>query len=173
MSRLASGMIWVLVVGVISATSSPARSTEADPEWRVVCEAPGGAPETARQLIEEGRYAEAEATAREELKRVEQAHGAQSLDAARALDVLVESMWRGGKAAELDSRALAQRAVRIKEAVLGSDHLEVAQSLSTLANLLRVTGDHARARPLDERVLAIQQKALKPIISRIRSHRPL
>jgi len=118
--------------------------------------------EKARQLIKDGKYAEAETLARELLKQAEAALGADSLKTAEVLDVLVESLFRGGKARQPESRKLAERAIEIKQKLLGPDHPEVAKSLYNLAALLLQLPDYAGAKPLFERALAIREKALGP-----------
>ncbi len=117
---------------------------------------------TCRDLIKKGRYADAEALARPLLAEAETAADGDSLRFADVLDVLVEALWRGGKAKDPSSRERAEHAIRIKEKALGPDHPGVAQSLNNLASLLRVAGDYARTRPLADRALSIREKALGP-----------
>jgi tetratricopeptide (TPR) repeat protein len=57
---------------------------------------------------------------------------------------------------------LLERALAIREQVLGPDHPDTAQSLNNLAGLLQVTGDYMGARPLLERALAIWEQTLGP-----------
>jgi tetratricopeptide (TPR) repeat protein len=57
---------------------------------------------------------------------------------------------------------LAERALGIRERVLGPDHLDVAESLNNLAALYRRSTDFARAEALYQRSLAIREKALGP-----------
>ena len=56
------------------------------------------------------------------------------------------------------------RGVAIREKTLGSNHLDTAASLNSLALLLADQGDLAGARPLYERALAISEEALGPIL---------
>jgi CHAT domain-containing protein/tetratricopeptide (TPR) repeat protein len=121
-----------------------------------------GGLEELKALVNAGKYAEAEGGARVLLARVEVESGTDSVEAAGVRDVLVEALWRGGKAREPETRELAERAVTIKERALGTDHPEVATSLNNLGNVLNATGDYAAARPLHERALAIREKALGP-----------
>jgi tetratricopeptide (TPR) repeat protein len=126
------------------------------------------APQTidqARGLIKEGKYAQAEALARRLLAEAEVTFGADSLKTAEVLDVLVEALFRGGKAKQPESREFAERAIAIKKNILGPDHPEVAVSLNNLAIILNIIGDYAGARPLFEQALAIREKAL-PLITR-------
>lgn len=115
-----------------------------------------------KALIRDGHYAEAEAAARELLLVVEREHGAEGLEVADVLDLLLEALWRGGKANEPASRTLAERAVRIKEEALGAEHPDLVESLSNLGDLFRQAGDYPRAKPLFERALRIREKALGP-----------
>ncbi|QIR41386.1 tetratricopeptide repeat protein [Tolypothrix sp. PCC 7910] len=55
---------------------------------------------------------------------------------------------------------LAERALAIREKVLGKEHPNVAQSLNNLAELYRVQGSYAKAEPLYLRSLAILEKVL-------------
>jgi len=75
-----------------------------------------------KALIKTGRYADAEVGARALLTEVEATNGSDSIDAANVLEVLVESLWRGGKASDPASRALGQRLVIIREKTVGPDH---------------------------------------------------
>ena len=67
------------------------------PTWTLVAENPVGSVESVKQLIEEGRYADAEAIARELLVRTEAESGEASLEVGAVLDRLVEALWRGGR----------------------------------------------------------------------------
>jgi hypothetical protein len=55
-----------------------------------------------------------------------------------------------------------ERALAIREKVLGPEHPATAMSLNDLALVLRDLGDQAAARPLLERALAIREKVLGP-----------
>jgi tetratricopeptide (TPR) repeat protein len=57
------------------------------------------------------------------------------------------------------ARPLFERALAIREKVIGLEHPDTALSLDALAALLQAQGDLARARPLCERALAIHEKA--------------
>jgi tetratricopeptide (TPR) repeat protein len=65
-------------------------------------------------------------------------------------------------AAFTQAEPLFERAVSIRERVLGPDHPDTAKSLRCLANLLMNQHDMARARPLLERALSISEKVLGP-----------
>ena len=63
-------------------------------------------------------------------------------------------------AAYAEARPLYERALAIREKVLGAEHPDTATSLNNLAALLQAQGDLAGARPLYERALAIREKVL-------------
>jgi tetratricopeptide (TPR) repeat protein len=68
----------------------------------------------------------------------------------------------GALAAYAEARPLKERALQIREKVLGLEHPDTAKSLNGLALLLWDQGDLAGARPLHERALAIREKVLGP-----------
>jgi tetratricopeptide (TPR) repeat protein len=70
--------------------------------------------------------------------------------------------YRYSLAAYAQAKLLYERALAIREKVLGSDHPDTAMSLNNLAELLRQQGDLKGARPLFERALAINEKVLGP-----------
>jgi CHAT domain-containing protein/tetratricopeptide (TPR) repeat protein len=115
-----------------------------------------------RQLLREARFAEAEAGARGLLADSEAAHGPGSVQAAAALDVLVEALWRGGRVRTSEARSLAERALAIVEARLGPDHPEVANRLGALGQVLRLQGEFAAAQSRLQRALELQEQALGP-----------
>jgi CHAT domain-containing protein len=149
----------VLLAALAAASGTLAAATEA----------PAAAPpplertiEEARALLDAGRYAEAERLGQEALRSAEAAHGDESLEAARALDFLAENRWRGYASSEPDSVEIAERAVAIKEHVLGADDPEVAVSLDHLGRLLQDNVRLEEARAVHERALGIHERRLGP-----------
>jgi CHAT domain-containing protein/Tfp pilus assembly protein PilF len=67
---------------------------------------------------------------------------------------------RAGKYDE--ARPTGERALEIRERVLGLEHQDVAVSLNNLANIYFAKGDYARAEPLYKRAQAIREKILGP-----------
>jgi tetratricopeptide (TPR) repeat protein len=65
-------------------------------------------------------------------------------------------------AAYAEAQPLCERALAIREKVLGPEHPDTATSLDRLGLLLKAQDDLAAARPLHERALAIREKALGP-----------
>lgn len=115
--------------------------------------------EEVRRLLDGGRYADAERDARAALAAMEQAGTAASANAADVLDVLVAALWRGGKASDPGAEAFAERAIEIKESLLGADAPALATSLDNAGVLFFVRGDYERAAPLYERALEILSSA--------------
>jgi tetratricopeptide (TPR) repeat protein len=61
-----------------------------------------------------------------------------------------------------DAEPFYQRALAIRERVLGPDHPDVALSLNNLAVLYDAQGRYAEAEPLYRRALVIGEKKLGP-----------
>lgn len=125
-----------------------------------VCEAAAQAgatpaPDEVRQLIKAGRYADAEAAARRHLAATEAATGCESLETAQAMDLLVDALWRGGKAKSGRAAELAEEALAVKEKAVGERDQRVSASLVNAANAWKAVGNQARARALLERAFGI------------------
>jgi tetratricopeptide (TPR) repeat protein len=82
----------------------------------------------------------------------------------RTADLLngLASYRHGPLAAYAQAQPLFERALAIREKVLGLEHPATANSLNNLAGLLQDRGDLAGARPLFERALATREKVLGP-----------
>lgn len=122
----------------------------------------GDASTRIQRLLRDGRYQDAEAEARTFLDATREAAGPESVATAKAIDLLVEALWRGGKAGVAESRALAATALETKERLLPADDLEIARSLNNMGNLLRLSGDVRQAEPIFERALEMREKKLGP-----------
>jgi CHAT domain-containing protein/tetratricopeptide (TPR) repeat protein len=140
----------VLIILFVAAATGRVHPQAADPLTPV------------RQLIFDARYGEAETAARTVLSASELEHGRESLPVADAIDVLVEALWRGGKVRAAETKALAERAVVIKETAVGLSHPGLGFSLTNLGNVLRLRGEFAAAGPPFERALTILEQALGP-----------
>lgn len=125
----------------------------------VLAETEPAAPPDPATLNEQGRYAEAETLAREQLARTESELGSDALETARVLDPLVRALWRQGKFRDPEAMTLAERAVRIKETHLGPGDPEVAKSLIDLGILNFYGGDFERAREIHARAVQILESA--------------
>src|SRR5712692_4998022 len=111
-------------------------------------------------LYQQGKYAEAAATAEEALRMAEATFGPEDARTATSLNNLAALHWAQGRYAEAEP--LYRRALAIDEKALGPDHPAVAQNLNNLAELHRAQGKYAEAEPLYRRALAIREKALGP-----------
>jgi CHAT domain-containing protein/Tfp pilus assembly protein PilF len=83
-----------------------------------------------------------------------------SLEEARKLTRESNRVLGEGKPNE--ARPLAERALAIREEALGPDHVEVASTVNTLANIHYQLDDYNGAEVLFERALAIREKTLSP-----------
>lgn len=92
----------------------------------LVASTPPSEADEIRGLIKASRFAEAEDRARALCTENETTHGPRSLETARALDLLVEAMWRGGRGHLPEARELAERAVDIKERAAAVEERERA-----------------------------------------------
>jgi CHAT domain-containing protein/tetratricopeptide (TPR) repeat protein len=116
-----------------------------------------------RNLREDKQYAEAEALGREQLALAERQHGAESLEVALTLDVIVSLSYASAGAWDApDLLELAERAVRIKKTVLPPGDMEHIVSMRQLANVLDSQGRHDDALPLRLQILEISAKKLGP-----------
>lgn len=84
---------------------------------------------------------------------------AQLMEANR-LNQQVIQLYQAGRYPE--AIPLAERALAIREKVLGPEHPYVAELLNNLAELHREQGDYGRATPLYQRALAIKEKEVGP-----------
>ena len=119
--------------------------------------------------MRKGRYLDAERRARVLVQEMERLHGAESMPTAEALDQLTQAMQSAGHSGAADARAVAERAVRIKEELVGRSAPEYAASLHDLGALHMNNGDYSRARPLLEEALHIRERTLggsHPLVAR-------
>ena len=118
--------------------------------------------EQIRNLLDRGRGIEAENVARALLARVEAASGPRCPGSRRRPRSARRSRSTFVQGEEEEKREFAERAVAIKEKVLGPAHPDLATSLINLGVQRALAGDPAAARPLLERALAIREAAFGP-----------
>jgi CHAT domain-containing protein/tetratricopeptide (TPR) repeat protein len=111
-----------------------------------------------RMQIDAGRYQDAESSAERLVLESTTQTGAESLMTASASDLLVEALLRNGKGTQARTRALAESTLRVKEAHVSADGVDLSISLRNLGNTLMVAGDVRQSLPLFERALNIQEK---------------
>jgi tetratricopeptide (TPR) repeat protein/CHAT domain-containing protein len=122
----------------------------------------GSDPAGIRELIERGRYPEAEAEARELLNRVEAASGAGSRAAADARDLLVAALIANSRGTEPATLELARQAVELRLDVDDAGTLATTDALLNLGTVLKECGKFAEAEEVLERALAIRDRSLGP-----------
>ncbi len=125
------------------------------------------------QLMTDGRYREAEATARALIADSEARHGAGSIETALALEMLLEVYFYGNYVRDPEAEQAGFRALAIKEKILGPDHSEVAVTLRLLGDLFAVRADYERARGLLERAAAIHEKSPDQLMQQANALRAL
>lgn len=113
--------------------------------YRVVVEAKGPKSSTGRYEI---RLVELRAATERD----------RSLQEARTLLAESASLRRAGKYDQ--AIPPGERAIEIRESVLGSDHPLVANSITNLGEVLRFKGDYTRAAQLHDRALAIRENTV-------------
>src|SRR5262249_41367548 len=118
---------------------------------------PPDQPEVVTQALKDGAYAVAVEQAKEWCAKVEASYGPDSIELARATDVLVEALIKNGDQSEV--LTLAERIVKTKQARLGIDHAEVAVSLDNLGTVHDSRAEFGDALPLHERALAIRRQS--------------
>lgn len=107
-------------------------------------------------LYTSGDLANGEKYLRQSLQTREAAFGAESVDAAETandLAMLLRDLRRMD-----DARALAERAVAIRERLLGADTLPLAESLDTLGTVYGLSGQYERAVARFEQALRIHEE---------------
>jgi len=114
------------------------------------------------ELLNRGRGIEAENVARALLDLVERKRSPDSLETAQVLDLLYRAIRASSKVSNAEKTTIVERAVRIKETILGRVHPALATSLINLGIQRIVDGDPAAAKPMLERALAIREAAFGP-----------
>ncbi len=144
----------LLLVMVVPLSSGGEAGAEAQP-WE-------SQKKVVQEMVDQRRFADAEAPARSLIGRAEREHGPSSARAAEAIDLLVKVLIETRQGRLPETRALAERAIAIKERQLGPDHLELAVSLNNLGRLLLFTEGAAAARPWFERLVGVRERNLGP-----------
>jgi tetratricopeptide (TPR) repeat protein len=117
-----------------------------------------------RALIDAGKYQEAEAACQQAIAAIERERGPEALEIADALDLVIEARWQARRltATAQESRALAERALNIKEARLPADDPRVAATLVNVGVVRTAARDTNSARPAFERAIAIFERIPGP-----------
>ncbi len=140
-------LLAVLLIAASSTSAYERRSSTQDIEERL---------ESARSLIERGRWAEAEA----EAERLFQLVGDQPASASFVSvgNVLVEALTRNGRGAEPRTRQLADRIVDGINQQSPSDDSSFATSARNLGDVLVQTGEYQLASARFKEALAVRER---------------
>jgi tetratricopeptide (TPR) repeat protein len=109
-------------------------------------------------LRAQGKYADAEAAAREALAAARAISGYEAKDIATILNTLGMALGDLGKQAE--AAPLLREALDLRTRALGPESAEVATTANNLALLLHQSGKAAEAEPLYRRALDVRRKLL-------------
>lgn len=115
-----------------------------------------------QDLVTRRAYVAADSSARRLLAGVAGRAGEDALPVARVLDPLVLALVGEGREANPETRALAERTVRIEESALGPDDLELAASRNLLGKVLVRSGEPAAALPVLELALRARERQSGP-----------
>jgi CHAT domain-containing protein/Tfp pilus assembly protein PilF len=110
--------------------------------------------------LQEGRYRDGAAKAREAVTLRERVLGPSDLEVAEALDLLGRLLERTGEYSE--AQKVLERALATKEAALGPNSADVADTVEVLAMAVQQQGNPGAARSLYERALRIREDVLGP-----------
>ena len=125
-------------------------------------------PAEFNQLLGDGHYLQAEAFARRMLTSAEASGGPETPDVAMALDLLIEVHAYGEKPSDPEPAALAERALRLKRKLFGSDHPEYALTTRLYANYLVRIGHFREAQPFYEEAISIEEKGPNQSVDQLR-----
>ncbi|HKQ59244.1 MAG TPA: CHAT domain-containing tetratricopeptide repeat protein [Candidatus Eisenbacteria bacterium] len=151
--RAVAAILSVIVCAVV--ITQPGRSEPPNP-------APPTMADRVRAMMGANQFAQAESLSRVHLADLTARGLADSLEGARALDLLVGVFRNTGKVNAPETWEFARRALAIKERILAPDDIEIAVSANNLGALHYIAAEFALAKPYFERVVAIREKALGP-----------
>ena len=109
-----------------------------------------------------GSYEQAEAAARADFEASRASQGDDTLEAAKAGDVLVRALVLNGRATDPETLTLARRVLEIKEAHVGADRVELTISLLNIGDVLIATAEFDKAIAAIERAVAVSERQGSP-----------
>lgn len=115
-----------------------------------------------KALIDDGRYAEAEARAADLLDDSHPGEGASALARAEVMGLHASALRRSNPEKRTEARDLAQQALELKIELVGESHPSVADSWYDLGFFHDVMGEPDEARQAWERSLNIRRSVLGP-----------
>jgi CHAT domain-containing protein/tetratricopeptide (TPR) repeat protein len=112
-------------------------------------------------LLRQEKYQEAERLARAHLAEVEVKTGRDSIETARSLTLLADCLMRLGLEGP-ETREYAERALKLKQKILGPEHSETLYNLALLAGQMSVAYERAEAESLYRKILELREKTNGP-----------
>lgn len=152
--RISAAVVLTLTSGLASVLSAPS------PEFR--CQLADADCSAIAQALVANRLAEAAAIAERALRTAESTAGAESLEAARASDMLVACRIPLGRGREPETITLAEGAVTIRTRLHGESDPDLIESLHNLGLVMRQAGDFKRSLKLVEEAVRIAEVHLAP-----------
>jgi CHAT domain-containing protein len=116
----------------------------------------------AQALLDAGLFEQAERAAWTTVDALRASSSDDTLQIARASDVLVRALILNGRAASADTLVLAQRTLRLKETALATEHAELAPSLINLGEVLIIAGEFDPAIAVMHRAVTLRERAASP-----------
>jgi CHAT domain-containing protein/tetratricopeptide (TPR) repeat protein len=153
MSLRIAGCSLVMLAALGAASPAPTKAAEAIPPSPI---------DRVRPLVQKGDLSTAESLARQMHAEAIAAHGRESVQAAAAIDALVNVLFFQKRCDEREALPLAREAIAIKTRLAPDDGASLADSVNNEANLHWCAADFAAAGPLYRRALALREKALAP-----------
>ncbi len=116
-------------------------------------------PADADALLVAGLFDQGEAKARADVDTLRAAHADNTREVATASDVLVRALVLNGRAAHDETLALATSALRIKEALYGTEGVELVPSLLNLCDVLTAAVDVNQAIAVARRAVNLTERS--------------
>ena len=119
-------------------------------------------PADADALLVAGLFDQGEARARADVDTLRASQGDNTREVATASDVLVRALVLNGRAAHDETLALAKSALRIKEALYGTERVELVPSLLNLSDVLTAAVDFNQAIAVARRAVSLSERSAGP-----------
>jgi len=165
LTSLAMGFLVLLCRAALAVGAEPVPQPAPARDTRDAAPSNGAGNEQQLQQIDrrvhDGQYMDAETQARAALLAMDAGGEGDTYAAAQVADRLVEALLQGGKGTRPEALAFAQRAVALKEKLIGRQDAEVARSLERLGRVLVVRND-PEAQPTLLRALGLLEASLGP-----------
>lgn len=114
------------------------------------------------ELLKLGRYAACDSACLALSLQAQQRDGAESGAAARVLSQWIAVRNRAGRGTEAETLAMAERGLRLRQKVFGSDDVATAVALIDLGGVHYRRGEYTQAVAYTEQALALREKHLPP-----------